>query len=136
MCHVVALQITSITCLVRKKKIERVSTTLSIPYERSQSPRSAFQWFIAVKTVKEPVKAELKDLGAGGAHIWCDQALNPRDFVAITIDPPHHSSLKITAEVIWTDRLSSLGIGIRFVEMPEKDRHFLFNKVSDHLKFE
>lgn len=119
-----------------KKEIERVSTNLSIPYDRRQSPRAAFQWPIIVKTAEGPVKAELKDLGAGGAHIRCDQTLNPRDFVAITIDPPHHFFLKITAEVVWTGRLSSLGIGVRFVEMPEKDRHFLFNKVSDHLKFE
>jgi hypothetical protein len=119
-----------------EKKIERVSTTLSIPYDRRQSPRAANQWPITVKTAEGPVKAELKDLGAGGAHIRCDKALNPRDFVAITIDPPHHTSLKITAEVVWTDSLSSLGIGAPFVEMPEKDRHFLFNEVSDHPRFE
>jgi c-di-GMP-binding flagellar brake protein YcgR len=135
MCHLVALQIKSITSLVRKEK-DRKGPTLSIPYDRRQSPRAAIQWPIIVKTAERPVKAELKDLGAGGAHIRCDQALNPRDFVAITIDPPHHFSLKITAEVVWTDRISSLGLGVRFVEMPEKDRHFLFNEVSDYLKFE
>lgn len=106
------------------------------PYNRRQCPRAAIQWPIAIQTSKGPIRAKLKDLSADGAYIYCDLKPNPRDFVAITIDPPNHPSLKITAEVVWTDSSLSPGIGVRFVQMPEKDRHFLFNKLSGHLKSE
>ena len=107
---------------------------MSYSYDRRQCARAAIHWPIAIQSSEGPVRAKLKDLGADGAYIYCDQTLNPRDFVAITIDPPNHPSLKITAEVVRADSLSSPGIGVRFVQMPEKDRHFLFNEVSDRLK--
>jgi hypothetical protein len=76
----------------------------------------------------------LKDLSIDGAYIDCEQTLNPRDFISMTIDPPSRPSLKITAEVMWADEFLSPGIGVRFVQMSEKDRHFLFNEVSDYLE--
>jgi hypothetical protein len=107
---------------------------MSFPYDRRLCPRAAIQWPIGIETSEGPISAKLKDLGADGAYIYCDRALKPRDFVAIRIDPPNHPSLKITAEVVWTDRLSPLGIGVRFVQMSEKHRHFLFNEVSGLLE--
>ena len=107
---------------------------MSFPPDRRQCPRIAIQWPATIQTAEGKLEARLKDLSIDGAYIDCEQPLNPRDFVSMTIDPPNHPSMKITAEVMRTDELLSPGIGVRFVQMSEKDRHFLFNEVSDYLK--
>jgi hypothetical protein len=107
---------------------------MSLPYDRRQSPRAAIQWPATIQTADGKLEARLKDLSIEGAYIDCEQPLNPRDFVSMTIDPPNHPSMKITAEVMRTDELLSPGIGVRFVQMSEKNRHFLFNEISYYLK--
>ena len=107
---------------------------MSFPYDRRQSYRAAIQWPVTIQTAEGKLEARLKNLSIECAYIHCERALNLRDFVSMTIDPPNRSSLKITAEVMWKDEYLSPGIGVRFVQMSEKDRHFLFNEVSDHLE--
>jgi len=107
---------------------------MSFPYDRRQYPRAAIQWPATIQTAEGKLEARLRDLSIEGAYVDCEQPLNPRDFVSMTIDPPNRPSLKITAEVMWADEFLSPGIGVRFVQMSEKDRHFLFNEVSDYLE--
>ena len=107
---------------------------MSFPSDRRQNPRAPIQWPATIQTAEGKLEARLKDLSIDGAYIDCEQSLNPRDFVSMTIDPPNRPSLRITAEVMRADELLSPGIGVRFVQMSEKDRHFLFNEVSDYLK--
>jgi len=107
---------------------------MSFPNDRRQNPRAAIQWPATIQTAEGKLEARLKDLSVDGAYIDCERSLNPRDFVSMTIDPPNRPSMRITAQVMRADELLSPGIGVRFVQMSEKDRHFLFNEVSDYLK--
>jgi hypothetical protein len=107
---------------------------MSFPYDRRKSYRAAIQWPVTIQTAEGHVEARLKDLSIDGAYIDCEQTLNPHVFFSMTIDPPNRSSLKITAEVMRADELLSPGIGVRFVQMSERDRHFLVNEVSDYLE--
>ena len=105
----------------------------SILGERRQNPRTQIQWPIMINTAKGPIPAGLKDLGADGAYIYCEPCPRPRDFISITIAPPNHPSLKITCEVMWADEAPLPGMGVRFVQMSEKDRQFLVTTVSKRL---
>lgn len=107
---------------------------MSFPYDRRKSPRVGIQWPITIQTAEGPIEAKLKNLAADGAYIYCKQTSNPDNFVPITINPPNHSPLKVTAKVLWADQGLSPGMGVRFVQMSEKDRHFLVKEVSDLLK--
>jgi len=85
-----------------------------------------------VLTAQGLVEAKLKNLGADGAYIYCEPTSNASNFVPITIKPPNHSPLKITAEVVWADNGLSPGMGLRFAEISEIDRKFLIETISKH----
>ncbi len=94
--------------------------------------RAEVQWPTTVLTEQGHVEAKLKNLSADGAYIYCEQTSGPRNFVPITIRPPNHSPLKITAEVVWADKGLSPGMGVRFAEISEIDRRFLTDTISKH----
>jgi hypothetical protein len=102
--------------------------------EKRKHPRIEMGWPITIQTAEGPMEAKLKNLAADGAYIYCKQTSDPDNFVPITINPPNHSPLKVTAKVLWADQGLSPGMGVRFVQMSEKDRHFLVKEVSDLLK--
>ena len=94
--------------------------------------RAEIQWPTTVLTAQGFVEGKLKNLGADGAYVYCEQTSNPSNFVPITIKPPNHSPLKITAEVVWADNGLSPGMGLRFAEISEIDRKFLIETISRH----
>ena len=94
--------------------------------------RAEIQWPTTVLTEQGHVEAKLKNLSADGAYIYCEQTSRPRNFVPITIRPPNHRPLKITAEVVWADKGLSPGMGVRFAEISEIDRRFLVDTISKH----
>ena len=100
--------------------------------ESRRYQRAEIQWPITILTDQGHVEARLKNLGADGAYIYCKQTSDPRNFVPITINPPNHSPLKITAEVVWADEGLSPGMGVRFAEISEIDRRFLTEAISKH----
>ncbi|MGB5921625.1 MAG: PilZ domain-containing protein, partial [Syntrophobacteria bacterium] len=75
-----------------------------------------------------------RNLGAGGAYIYCDHTPKSGELIDLTIKPPDRPSLQITAEVLWKDKVVPPGIGVRFVEISENDCQFLYNVVSNHLR--
>lgn len=98
--------------------------------ETRKSTRFGIQWPVKIQTTEGPVEAKLKNLGSDGAYIYCGQTVKPHDFVAMRIFPPNRSPLGITAEVMWVDKLSSPGMGVRFRLMSEKDRQFLHTGIA------
>lgn len=104
-----------------------------IPLDRRQFPRAEVRWPITIHTDQGLIDAKLGNLGAEGAYIYCKKPPKPRDFVAMTIEPPHRAPLKITAKVVWASTDLALGMGVRFVEISEKDRQFLSKILPEQL---
>jgi hypothetical protein len=67
-----------------------------------------------------------------------DRPLKLHGVVDLIIQAPGVASLFICAEVIWSNILSSdetntlLGVGLRFVEVPDKELQFLHDFVAVH----
>ena len=101
--------------------------------ERRYYPRAEIRWPVIIKSAQDTIEAKLRNLGIGGAYIHCDQAPNPGEIVTLTLKPPFGSSLEITAEVVWAGKVLALGMGVRFLEMSDKDRQFIADAVSDLL---
>ncbi len=99
-----------------------------------------------VKIIKWPAKILIKDksidgitrnISVRGAFIYYFQPhgnnlpLQLHKVVDLIIEATGLAPLYISAEVIWSNILSSdekntlIGVGLRFIEVPEKDRHFL-----------
>ena len=104
-----------------------------------------------VKLIKWPAKVLIKDksidgttrnISVHGAFIYYFQPhgrnlpLQLHQVLDLIIEPPGVAPLFICAEVMWSNILSSdekntlLGVGLRFIEVPEKDRQLLQDFVT------
>ena len=98
--------------------------------ERRTYPRAEIRWPVTIESAESIFEAKLRNLGIGGAYIHCDETLEPGEQISLTIRPPGYSALKIRAEVIWAGKVLALGMGVRFLEMSDKDRQFISDAVS------
>ena len=109
--------------------------------------------FKRVKLINWPAKIIIKDksidgatrnITPQGAFIYYfrphgdDRPLKLHKVVDLIIQAPSVASLFICAEVIWSNILSSdeqntlLGVGLRFIEVPDKELQFLRDFVTVH----
>ena len=109
--------------------------------------------FKRVKLINWPAKIIIKDksidgatrnITPQGAFIYYfrphgdDRPLKLHKVVDLIIQAPGVASLFICAEVIWSNILSSdeqntlLGVGLRFIEVPDKELQFLRDFVTVH----
>jgi len=113
-------------------------------------PKIARRAFKRVKLINWPAKIIIKDksidgttrnISPQGAFIYYfrphgdDRPLQLHKVVDLIIQAPSVAPLFICAEVIWFNILSSdekntlLGIGLRFIEVPDKELQFLHDFV-------
>jgi hypothetical protein len=104
---------------------------MAVDSDRRSYPRAEIRWPVTVKTTRGFIEAKLRNLGVGGAYIHCDETANLGEIVTLTIKPPDSPVLSITAEVIWTGKVLALGMGVRFVEISDKDRQYIYDTVSE-----
>ena len=109
--------------------------------------------FERVRLINWPAKIIIKDksidgatrnITPQGAFIYYfrphgdDRPLKLHKVVDLIIQAPGVASLFICAEVIWSNILSSdeqntlLGVGLRFIEVPDKELQFLHDFVTVH----
>jgi hypothetical protein len=103
---------------------------IDVRAERREHPRVEIRWPIKIKTSQGLIEGRLRNLGAGGAYIHCEQTPEPGEHVALTIKPPDQPPLEITAEVVWTGKVFALGMGVNFVDISDADRHLIAEIVS------
>jgi c-di-GMP-binding flagellar brake protein YcgR len=81
----------------------------------------------------KPIKAELRDISAGGALFYCQDSLELNETLQMVIKPPDGDSLEITIELVWsdfTDDNTPRTFGARFIEISEQDRRYLLDVIS------
>jgi adenylate cyclase len=95
--------------------------------------RVEVRWPCALRTVVKSIGAELRDLSAGGALIYCQDQIRSDETFQLVIKAPNGKSLAIATEVVWSDfneRSKSGKFGSRFTEPSEEDRLFLLEVIS------
>jgi c-di-GMP-binding flagellar brake protein YcgR len=116
-------------------------------------PKIERRAFKRVKLINWPAKILIKDksisgttrnISPQGAFIYYfqphgdDRPLNLHKVVDLIIEAPGVAPLFICAEVIWSNILSSdekntlLGMGLRFIEVPDKELQFLHDFIAVH----
>jgi Tfp pilus assembly protein PilZ len=71
-----------------------------------------------------------------GMSITCDEPLPLDELFRFFIVPEAHENIDVTGKVVWSDFYgvdendTSVGIGICFVEISEKDSHFFNDIIS------
>jgi len=116
-------------------------------------PKIERRAFKRVKLINWPAKILIKDrsingttrnISPQGAFIYYfqphgdDRPLQLHKVVDLIIEAPGVAPLFICAEVIWSNILSSdekntlLGMGLRFIEVPDKELQFLHDFITVH----
>jgi len=116
-------------------------------------PKTERRAFKRVKLINWPAKIIIKDKSIDGATrnispkgaFICyfqphgdDRPLQVHKVIDLIIEAPSVTPLFICAEVIWSNILSSdekntlLGVGLRFIEVPDKGLQFLHDLVTVH----
>lgn len=116
-------------------------------------PKIERRAFKRVKLINWPAKILIKDksisgttrnISPKGAFIYYfqphgdDRPLKLHKVVDLIIEAPSVAPLFICAEVIWSNILSSdekntlLGMGLRFIEVPDKELQFLHDFITVH----
>ena len=116
-------------------------------------PKIERRAFKRVKVINWPAKILFKDrsidgttrnISPKGAFIYYfqphgdDRPLQLHKVVDLIIEAPGVAPLFICAEVIWSNILSSdekntlLGMGLRFIEVPDKELQFLHDFITVH----
>lgn len=116
-------------------------------------PKIERRAFKRVKLINWPAKILIKDrsingttrnISPQGAFIYYfqphgdDRPLQVHKVVDLIIEAPGVAPLFICAEVIWSNILSSdekntlLGMGLRFIEVPDKELQFLHDFIAVH----
>ena len=85
-------------------------------------------------------EGETTNITAQGVGIVCDDPLHLNVSYTFIIKPANHGALEITGKVVWSDLYGidgdnkTVGIGICFIEISEKDRLFFNEVIAENLK--
>jgi Tfp pilus assembly protein PilZ len=108
--------------------------------EKRRHPRIAISWQASMETSDQTDNVQIKDISLGGAFVVCSEPLALNAKFKIRIRIPNQEPLRLNAEVVWSnknmsaDRVVNRGMGIRFIENTEKDRHRLKDALAAFLE--
>ena len=102
--------------------------------------RAQVEWPVTVETISGPIYGHTENISAAGALLVCLQPLYRGEIVKVVLNAPSRS-LKVDAEVVWTDRYLPSekyyprnAIAIQFKWIADESRNFLTLVVHDSLK--
>jgi Tfp pilus assembly protein PilZ len=104
--------------------------------EKRKHPRIRVKWPVTVLTDYAIIKAETRNITVNGIFISSSELLRLNQSFPLSINPPNREPMKVTGKVVWSDHHSvdnktvPYGMGICFVKVSDKDRHFLEELIS------
>lgn len=106
--------------------------------EKREHSRVSARWPVTVVTDRASIQAETRNITVNGVFISSKDLLRLHETFHFLISPPHREPIEVTGTIIHSDHHSldeqniSYGMGICFVKVSDKDRHFLEDVVSAH----
>jgi hypothetical protein len=114
-----------------------IATKIPLQENRIAS-RIDVKWPVTIETPAGIISAETVNISISGVFICCQKLPQQEEKLRLTMNPPNHQSLTVTAEVVWSNfnvpanEAVNRGIGIRFTEISSEDHQFLARTVTDH----
>lgn len=96
--------------------------------EENRYPRVEVKWPVTICSTRGHEVGVTKNISFGGVYIECPEVPARDEIFWMAIKPPERSPLEVTVEVVWID---TQGIGVRFIDISEKDQRFLYRLVFD-----
>ena len=130
-----------IKCITSSRYQEGHVETCKRPFaeaEKRRYPRGEVGWPCTMQTAIKSIRAEVRNIGLGGAFISCQHPPILNGSFQIIIEPPRRKSLSVRNEVVWSnfgcpgnERGKPRGIGTRFTEILDGDFQLLQEMISD-----
>ena len=108
--------------------------------EKRQHPRVVISWSAMLEPPHEGIEVRLKDISVGGAFVVCGSPLPPKEKIRICIKITDQEELLLNAQVVWSnanvpqEKVIHRGMGIQFVQNPDKKRQHLEKAIAIQLK--
>jgi hypothetical protein len=106
--------------------------------EKRKHPRIKARWPISVLIDHGTIEGETRNITVDGMFICCDKPLPLNKIFRMSIIPTNHEAVEVTGKVLWSDfygidnENTTLGMGICFVKISDRDRRFFKDMVSAH----
>jgi hypothetical protein len=106
--------------------------------EKRTYPRIRVRWPVSVLTDPGIIEAETRNITVNGIFIRSKDQLRLNRVFALRINPPNRQPLDVSGKIVWSDHYAvdsrniSYGMGICFVEISDRDRHFLEDLILSH----
>ena len=101
-------------------------------HDRREALRVEAKWPVTIETAEGSFNGEIMNISiGGGAFICCQKLSHLKGAFRLTINPPDHQALTVTAEVLWSNfsmpdsEIVNRGMGVRFVKISNEDRQFI-----------
>jgi Tfp pilus assembly protein PilZ len=113
---------------------------LSNPGNRRKDGRVYVKWPVTIIMNNGTFECETTNITARGVGIVCDEPLLLNESYKMIIKPANYGAIEVAGKVVWSDLYGidcdnkTVGIGICFVEVSEKDRLFLNEVMSEDLR--
>ncbi len=107
---------------------------------RRRDWRIPVRWPVTIIIESGTFEGETANIASNGVGVVCDEPLELSGSYTLTIRPPNYEPIEITGKVMWSDLYGidgdnkTVGIGICFVEISEKDRLFFSKMISENIK--
>jgi len=106
--------------------------------EKRKYTRIKVRWPISVLTDHGTIEGETRNITVDGMFICCDGPLPMNEIFRMSIIPLNHQAIEVTGKALWSDfygidnENTTLGMGICFVKISDKDRHYFKDMLSVH----
>jgi c-di-GMP-binding flagellar brake protein YcgR len=106
--------------------------------ERREVLRVKIKWPVTTETTEGPLNGETLNISTAGTFICFQKVPRLKETFHLTINPPNHQAITVTAEIIWSNfnvpesEVRNRGMGVRFLEISDEDRQFISQVVADH----
>ena len=104
-------------------------------FERRERPRVQNKWPVILVLPDSQIAGELDNISPHGAYICVERSFPLERSFLVVIKPPNRQTFSVSAEVIWTETISSddelrTGAGVKFLHISEPDSQFLHDLVA------
>jgi len=100
-------------------------------YDRREALRVEAKWPVTIETPEGSFNGDIINISTNGAFVCCQKIPHLKGKFPLTINPPDHQALTVTAEVLWSNfsmpdsKIVNRGMGVRFVKISNEDRQFI-----------
>jgi len=112
-----------------------------MPFEKRLHPRAQIAWPVTLIGFEDIKSGMTKNLSLAGTLVSCPEMPIIGDNFSLVFKTVDRMPLIVIAEMVWSNtflntKIMMQAMGVSFICMPDCERHFFSQVISNHLKLE